>query len=432
MRKLFRNFLSALLIFSFFFQSKAEIIQVPLNFSDVPLSHPNYQAITYLKNSGIIKGYSDGTFKPDNTINRAEAIKMILGLQKFPLWKDPNQNLPTTSNPPNFRDTDKTAWYYPALTQAYNLKLIKGYPDGTFRPNSTINKAESAKIFMEYTFFQNPSTGKQPQINQFDQSNLYSDIKPKDWHAEYFAYLKSFNLLQSNSKNQINPSNPITRGEMADLIFRSLIKSKTQLPAYPNLKFKVNNDTKEIQIFLNEQLSKSTPISSIGGKSQSLNLLRFINHDFGHIVFQECEESTSQNLFKCKGNTFILNPNTAKSRYLVPEYIADLSSDGKLFLTANFADNSIKIFDTNTSKQIESISIPSQFADFGAIVFSEDNSQIAYTVLPSQPQSKGSIIQVYDLNTKSTTELISSADSICQALGSDHNNPKNFIINCSK
>ena len=49
----------------------------PQSFSDVPPDHDAYEAVEFLKTQNIIGGYPDGTFKPDRTVNRAEAAKII-------------------------------------------------------------------------------------------------------------------------------------------------------------------------------------------------------------------------------------------------------------------------------------------------------------------------------------------------------------------
>ena len=46
-------------------------------FSDVKEGNSHYVAIEYLRTNGIIQGYEDGTFKPEQTVNRAEAVKML-------------------------------------------------------------------------------------------------------------------------------------------------------------------------------------------------------------------------------------------------------------------------------------------------------------------------------------------------------------------
>ena len=49
------------------------------SFKDVPASHPAYAAVEYLKSANIVSGYPDGTFQPNRPVNRAEALKLILG-----------------------------------------------------------------------------------------------------------------------------------------------------------------------------------------------------------------------------------------------------------------------------------------------------------------------------------------------------------------
>src|SRR5690606_1908457 len=47
-------------------------------FSDVPATSPYYSSVEALTQAGVIEGYEDGTFRPDQPVNRAEAIKMVL------------------------------------------------------------------------------------------------------------------------------------------------------------------------------------------------------------------------------------------------------------------------------------------------------------------------------------------------------------------
>ena len=73
----------------------ATTIPTPISnaeFIDVPTTHTNYIAITSLEDYGIIEGYSDGTFKPDKSVNRAEFLKIILEGSEIAL--DQTQNTP--------------------------------------------------------------------------------------------------------------------------------------------------------------------------------------------------------------------------------------------------------------------------------------------------------------------------------------------------
>ena len=95
------------------------------DFPDVKLAHKNYTAIIYLQENGIIQGYPDGTFKPENSVNRAEFLKIII--EGSQIFTDATENTP-------FPDVDHSAWYGPYLKKAYAEGWIDGYPDGTFKP----------------------------------------------------------------------------------------------------------------------------------------------------------------------------------------------------------------------------------------------------------------------------------------------------------
>ncbi|MFA4891664.1 MAG: S-layer homology domain-containing protein, partial [Candidatus Gracilibacteria bacterium] len=79
MRVVSRKFVSMLLILAIGFVGGAfSMVAFAGSFPDVPEDHVNYKAIQYLKDHGYIGGYGDLTFKPENEINRAEATRIIV------------------------------------------------------------------------------------------------------------------------------------------------------------------------------------------------------------------------------------------------------------------------------------------------------------------------------------------------------------------
>lgn len=108
------------------------------SFSDVPSTHPNAEAIVYVKAEGIVDGYADGTFRPNQTINRAEFTKIILEATQ--------ERASCAAASKTFSDVQSDAWFSAYVCRGKELGVIGGYPDGTFRPGSTINFAEAAKI----------------------------------------------------------------------------------------------------------------------------------------------------------------------------------------------------------------------------------------------------------------------------------------------
>lgn len=86
-----------------------------------------------------IDGYEDGTFKPDNKITRSEMAK-ILAYSLTQGFK-PDKNYDN-----NFTDINQKAWYSKIIGYLKELKLIDGYPNGKFDPDKPITRAETAKI----------------------------------------------------------------------------------------------------------------------------------------------------------------------------------------------------------------------------------------------------------------------------------------------
>src|SRR5665213_684554 len=118
-------------------------------FTDVPASSPYYQAIEYLRTQNVVKGYIDGTYRPDTSINRAEFVNFIVN----PLILDTNSmsgclnaNLPDSATTVFFPDVPRDSWYATDVCFAKIKNLINGYPDGTYGPANSINFVEAAKI----------------------------------------------------------------------------------------------------------------------------------------------------------------------------------------------------------------------------------------------------------------------------------------------
>src|SRR3990172_2507854 len=103
----------------------------PETFSDI-LDHSYGEAIYYVKTNSIVSGYPDGTYKPDNKINRAEFTKIIMETI-FGTPEEPEFDC--------FPDVPKKEWHAKYICEALKRKIIEGYPDGSFKPTNTINFA---------------------------------------------------------------------------------------------------------------------------------------------------------------------------------------------------------------------------------------------------------------------------------------------------
>ncbi|MGI5948705.1 S-layer homology domain-containing protein [Peptoniphilus sp.] len=148
------------------------------------------EAINYVVEKGFINGYEDGTFKPNEKITRAEFAKMISGY-----IKDSN----TTKA--SFADT-KDHWAQDAIDKLYGNKNIKGYPDGTFKPNANITRAEAVTILN--SVFNRYTTGA--SLSDVNTSGLktYKDVDSSHW-----AYYSILDASNTHNSEKLNPNSDI-------------------------------------------------------------------------------------------------------------------------------------------------------------------------------------------------------------------------------
>lgn len=180
-------------------ENTSEIAPI-LEFSDIPADYKYYDAVLYLANKKIVKGYEDRTFKPLKKVNRVEALKFILNSIDVELE---NGDLP-------FSDTNAAEWYSKYLFTGLQRNIVNGYPDKTFRPGDTVNKAEFFKILFN---------GMGVDINPVVAEMPYEDVPVDAWFAPYIAYAKEIGIIDSNI-TRINPSNPMRRAEVADAMYK--------------------------------------------------------------------------------------------------------------------------------------------------------------------------------------------------------------------
>lgn len=138
------------------------------DFSDVTADSWYNQTVSTLARMGIVKGYEDGSFRPNAPITRAE-----FGAIATRFFAETG----ATYEPGTFTDVTGDEWYANAIQDAVNLGLIGGYPDGTVRPNNNITRAEACAIV-------NRTLGRVPDVDHLlpeDVMKVWPDNNPTDW-----------------------------------------------------------------------------------------------------------------------------------------------------------------------------------------------------------------------------------------------------------
>lgn len=208
--------LAAVLVSAFALAGTAVAAPAPFPaepFTDVPTSHPNYEAIEYLRTNSIVRGYVDpadpnpgaeGTeFKPDRRINRAEFVQLATNpffLSGEQLNDCVKMNFPGETETAVFNDVPRDAWFADEVCIAKIKDLVNGYPDGSFKPGAYINFVEVSKI-----------------ISNLFALNISGNDVSEMWYKPYVSKMSELHAIPSSVANL---DSPMTRGEMAEMLYR--------------------------------------------------------------------------------------------------------------------------------------------------------------------------------------------------------------------
>ena len=110
-------------------------------YTDVTEGSAYYEAVESLSKLGIVTGYEDGTYKPEETVTRAEMAALIARIQGYEETAKANANTV-------FTDVPSTYWASGYVAQANGQGIINGYGDGTFGPDDAVKYEEAVKMIM--------------------------------------------------------------------------------------------------------------------------------------------------------------------------------------------------------------------------------------------------------------------------------------------
>ncbi|MGD2184152.1 glycoside hydrolase family 10 protein [Lusitaniella coriacea] len=186
------------------------ISTTPPKFSDTE-NHWAKPFIEALAAQGIISGFPDGTFKPNQTVNRAQFAAILTSAFKLADKRQPIQ----------FTDIADNYWAAPAIKKAYATGFISGYPNQQFRPLAGITKAHALIALVNGLELQ------LPDVSQIDLSQLYQDWASIPTYARGQTAIASGKGMVVNYPNlkQLEPNRSATRAEIAALIYQALVQA---------------------------------------------------------------------------------------------------------------------------------------------------------------------------------------------------------------
>lgn len=177
-------------------------IPTTLAFSDVTETHDNYVSIEYLSQNGIVNGYEDGTFQPENLVNRAEALKIIL--------EGNGVEINEVAEVIEFSDVKAEDWFARYIMTAKSQGIVNGNPDGTFAPGRDVARAEFLKMLLNSNNF---------KAEKWEGTQIFPDVPADAWFVSYMNYAGQAGLINEDADGNLHPGKALSRGEVAEIMY---------------------------------------------------------------------------------------------------------------------------------------------------------------------------------------------------------------------
>ena len=177
-------------------------VEEGVSFSDVTAGAWYYENVMGAAENGYVSGYPDGTFKPMQSVTRAEFASMIAKAMGYDSDPDAGSAYP---------DVADDHWAKAAINFCAQNDIINGYDDGTFQPNKAITRQEAASILR----------------NAFELTETTDELFPDDsaiagWAKESVYLVKAAELMKGDAgTGNFRPTSTITRAEAASILMNA-------------------------------------------------------------------------------------------------------------------------------------------------------------------------------------------------------------------
>ena len=194
-------FLCTFLMFSICLPSTIVQAEPVANFKDIE-NHWAVRQISDWLNKDLVGGYTDGTFKPDNSITRAEFIALVNRAFGF-----------TETVPVCFSDVTASDWFATEVAKACAVGYIAGYPDGTFKANNSISRQEAAAVLAKVL---------KPKATQDKLAQFIDNANIPNWSRSAINAIVGQGYMGGYPDNSFKALNPITRAEAIAVLDRAV------------------------------------------------------------------------------------------------------------------------------------------------------------------------------------------------------------------
>ena len=172
------------------------------SFKDVPSNHWAYSSVTTLAQKGIINGYDDDTFKPNNKVTREEFVKMIVGAT----------GLVVADTACDFADVPENAWFYEYVASAFAAGVVSGIDETTFGVGRNITRQDVAVIAARILDYLKPGAYTAAETTLTDIDSV------SDYAVQSVKLLNNMGIINGYDDGSFMPRNELTRAEAAAII----------------------------------------------------------------------------------------------------------------------------------------------------------------------------------------------------------------------
>lgn len=173
------------------------------HFKDVPADYPFVNDINWLAQRRITTGWSDGTFRPNGSVERGAMAAFFYRMAGSPQFTAPST--------PSFKDVPRDHPFYKEIEWMRARGITTGWSDGTFRPNDAVNRDAMAAFF--YRFAGSPAYSA-PAVSPF------TDVSTGSQFYREIAWLADQRITTGWADGSFRPVQPIERGAMAAFLHR--------------------------------------------------------------------------------------------------------------------------------------------------------------------------------------------------------------------
>lgn len=179
-------------------------VEKPL-FKDISVNNRYKTELSYLVEHGLISGYPDGTFKPDQALTRAQAAAL--------LTRALNLSTSDVVNP-NFADVSTSNTNYKQIAAIVNAGIMNGTGDGKFNPGAPLTRAQMAKILVVAYDLTGTTDTK------------FKDVSSKHWSYEYVHTLAANKITTGYEDNTFKPGVEVSRMHFSLFLYRTITQQQ--------------------------------------------------------------------------------------------------------------------------------------------------------------------------------------------------------------